>query len=164
MRRPITPRGYNALRAELQKLKAQRPELSHAIEVARAHGDLSENADYDAAKNKMAMSEARINDLEHKLALADVIDPRTLQSLDRVVFGVSVIVEDADSGEERRISLVGADESDADQGRVSVESPFGRALLGKSVGDMVRVKLPAGMRDYELREIFVDYKDEAAEE
>ena len=164
MRRPITPRGYNALRSELQKLKAQRPALSHAIEVARAHGDLSENADYDAAKNKMAMSESRINDLEHKLALADVIDPRALPGTERVVFGVSVLVEDAESGEEKRMSLVGADESDADLGRISVESPFGKALLGKAVGDLVRVKLPAGTREYELRQIFVDYTDDAPEE
>ncbi|MCB0353230.1 MAG: transcription elongation factor GreA [Bdellovibrionales bacterium] len=159
MRRPITPRGYRDLRDELQRLKGMRPELARAIEVARGHGDLSENADYDAAKEKSGLTEAKIRDLESKLASADVIDPRTLGTPSRVVFGVTVLVEDVDSGEERKLMLVGPDESNVDAARISVESPIGKALLGKQVDDIARVKLPSGQREYEIREISVEYED-----
>lgn len=155
----MTPRGYAMMRNELLKLKAMRPELSRAIEIARGHGDISENGDYDAAKNKSGMTEAKIRDFEAKLGLAEVIDPTKLGEPDRVVFGVSVKIADADSGEERSISIVGADESDVDKGWISFESPLGRALIGKSVGDLAKVQLPGGVREYEVIEIFIDYED-----
>lgn len=137
-----------------------RPELARAIEVARGHGDLSENADYDAAKERSGLTEAKIRDFEAKLAAAEVIDPSKLNNVSRVTFGVTVVVEDVDSGEERRLTLVGPDESDADAGRISIESPIGKALLGKEVDDIARVKLPSGQREYEVREICIDYTDE----
>lgn len=160
MKRPITPRGYNALRTELQRLKSTRPELSRAIEVARAHGDISENADYDAAKEKSGLVEAKIRDIEAKLALADLIDPRKITDMGRVVFGVSVKIEDTESGDQKVLSIVGSDESDADRGWISFESPLGRSLIGKNLGDVAKIKLPAGTREYEILEIFVDYKED----
>jgi len=159
MRIPMTPRGYNLMRSELMKLKAMRPQLANAIEVARGHGDLSENADYDAAKEKSGMVEAKIRDLDAKLSQAEVIDPRKLTDLSRVKFGLSVLVEDVDSGEQRRISIVGADESDVEKGWISFESPLGKSLIGKELGDLVRVRLPGGSREYEIHEIFLDYED-----
>ncbi len=163
MKRPITPRGYNAMRAELQRLKATRPELARAIEVARGHGDLSENGDYDAAKEKSGMTEAKIRDLEAKLSMAEIIDPRKLGQPGKVVFGVSVRIEDMNSGEVRALSIVGADESDVDRGWISIESPLGRGLIGKEQGDVARVQLPAGVREYEITEIFIDYIEESTE-
>ena len=160
MKHPMTPRGYDSLRDELQKLKAQRPELANAIEVARGHGDLSENADYDAAKEKSGMVEAKIRDIESKLSLAEVIDPRKLSNLDRVVFGVSVKIEDVDSGEEKVLSIVGAHESDIARGRISFESPLGKGLIGKRAGDIAVMNLPAGKKEYEIHEIFVDYEED----
>jgi acetyl-CoA C-acetyltransferase len=139
MKRPITPRGYNALRTELQKLKAMRPELARAIEVARGHGDLSENGDYDAAKEKSGMTEAKIRDIEAKLSMADIIDPRKLADPQKVVFGVSVRIEDVNSGEARTLAIVGADESDADRGWISIESPLGRGLIGNFGGSLIGV-------------------------
>ena len=162
MKRPMTPRGYAALREELQKLKAMRPELAAAIELARSHGDLSENADYDAARDKSGFVEAKIRDIETKLTNAQVIDPRKLGTITRVVFGVSVRIEDMDSGDERVIHLVGSDESDVEKGRISVESPLGRAMIGKESGDAVRVELPSGAKEYQIVEFFVsqeEYKD-----
>jgi transcription elongation factor GreA len=164
MKRPITPRGYNALRKELLNLKSMRPELANAIEVARAHGDLSENADYDAAKERSGMTEAKIRDIDSKLSSAEIIDPRKLKDPERVVFGVSVVLEDVDSGEERRLSILGADETNIEKGWISLESPLGRALIGKEEGDIAKVKLPGGVKEYEIREIFVDYVDGDEEE
>lgn len=158
MRRPITPRGYAALRQELRRLRAMRPELSRAIEVARGHGDLSENGDYDAAKEKSGMVEAKIRDLETKLTMAELIDPSRLSSSDKVVFGVSVKIEDMDEGEVKTLSILGADESDVERGWISIESPLGRGLIGKAVGEVARVKLPSGVKEYEILEIFIDYK------
>ena len=142
------------------KLKSMRPELSRAIETARGHGDLSENGDYDAAKNKSGMVEAKIRDIELKLSMADIIDPRKLGEPERVVFGVTVEIEDIDSGEKRRLSIVGADESDIDRGWISFESPLGKALIGKPCGDVVKANLPGGVREYEIMEIVIDYEDE----
>lgn len=156
MKRPITPRGYAALRLELNRLKSMRPELAKAIEVARAHGDLSENADYDAAKTKSGLTEAKIRDLEAKLSMAEIIDPARYSNLTKVVFGASVKIEEIVSGDERRLSIVGADESDADRGWISCESPLGRALIGKEEGDVAKVNLPAGVKEYEIKEIFVE--------
>ncbi len=163
MKRPMTPRGYAALRNELMKLKAMRPELARAIEIARGHGDLSENGDYDAAKEKSGMVEAKIRDIEARLSNAEVIDPRKLGTPNRVVFGVSVKLEDVDSGEQRVISLVGAEESDVEKGWISFEAPLGKGVIGKELGDVARVALPGGAREFEILEIFVDYQDEVSE-
>lgn len=156
MKRPMTPRGYAILRRELQKLKSLRPEISRAIETARGHGDISENADYDAAKDRSGMVEAKIRDIEAKLALADVLDLDKLMSQDRVVFGMTVKIEDLNSGEGRTITIVGTDESDVERGLISLESPLGRSMIGKSMGEVVKVQLPSGVREYEIIEIVVD--------
>ena len=161
MKFPMTPRGYNALRSELMKLKASRPELAKAIEIARGHGDLSENGDYDAAKNKSGMVEAKIRDIETRLSTAEVIDPRKITVSDRVVFGVTVEIEEVDSGEQKRITIVGNEESDVAKGWISFESPLGKALIGKQLNDIARVNLPAGKKEYEIMEIIVDYVDES---
>ena len=160
MKRPMTPRGYAALRTELMKLKSMRPELARAIEIARGHGDLSENGDYDAAKEKSGMTEAKIRDIEARLAMAEVIDPRKLGEPSRVVFGSSVKIEDVDTGDLRTISIFGAEESDVEKGWISYEAPLGKALIGKEIGDVVKVPLPAGAREYEVVEIFVVYEEE----
>jgi transcription elongation factor GreA len=160
MKRPMTPRGYAALRTELTRLKAMRPELARAIEVARGHGDLSENGDYDAAKEKSGMTEAKIRDIEARLAMAEVIDPRKLgEEINRVVFGVSVKIEDIESGEQRTLSIFGAEESDIERGWISFEAPLGKALIGKELGDVAKVPLPGGAREYEILEIFVSYEE-----
>ena len=164
MKRPITPRGYNKLRSELKALKSMRPELARAIETARGHGDISENADYDAAKEKSGLTEAKIRDLEMRLAEADIVDPRKLGSPTRVMFGVTVRIEDVDSGEQRTISIYGPDESDVDRGFISFESPLGKGLIGKEEGDVAQIQLPSGKRSYEIMEISVDYNDEVTAE
>lgn len=157
MKRPMTPKGYAALRRELLKLKASRADLALAIEVARGHGDLSENGDYDAAKEKSGMVEAKIRDIEAKLANAEVIDPLTLGQPTRVLFGTSVKIEDIETGEQKKVTIVGADESDVEKGYISFEAPIGKALIGKELGDTARVQAPTGPREYEILEIFVDY-------
>lgn len=154
MKRPITPRGYELLREELLKLRAMRPELSQAIEIARGHGDLSENGDYDAAKEKSGMVEAKIRDLEAKLSWAEIIDPKTLANPAKVVFGVSVKLEETESGEQRVYQVVGADESNIEKGWLSIESPLGKALIGKEPGDII--KAGGAQKEYEILEIFVD--------
>ena len=158
MKRPMTPRGYNTLRSELMKLKAMRPEIARMIEVARGHGDLSENGDYDAAKAKSGMTEAKIRDIEARLALAEIIDPGKFGGVNRVVFGSSVKIEDVDSGEKKVLSIYGAEESDIEKGWISFEAPLGKALIGKEEGDVVKVPLPGGAREYEVLEIFVSYE------
>lgn len=163
MKSPMTPRGYATLRSELMRLKASRVDLAKAIEIARGHGDLSENGDYDAAKNKSGMTEAKIRDIELKLSSADVIDPRKLSNIDRVVFGVTVEIEDVDSGEKKRLSIVGNEESDITKGWISFESPLGKSLIGKQEGDIARVNLPAGKKEYEIMSIVVDYTEDAVE-
>ena len=160
MKHPMTPRGYNALRQELLRLKALRPEIARAIEVARGHGDLSENGDYDAAKERSGMTEARIRDIEAKLSNAEVIDPRKLQNPQRIVFGVTAHILDMESDEEKVLSIVGADESDVQRGWISCESPLGRSLIGREVGDIAKVNLPGGVREYEIIAISVEYRDE----
>jgi transcription elongation factor GreA len=159
MKRPMTPRGYNSLRAELMRLKAMRPEIARMIEVARGHGDLSENGDYDAAKEKSGMTEAKIRDIEARLAMAEVIDPRKLGTPSRVVFGSSVKIEDLDSGDKKVLSIYGAEETDIEKGWISFEAPLGKALIGKEEGDVVKVPLPGGAREYEVLEIFVSYEE-----
>ena len=150
---PITKEGYNRLKDELNNLKSvERPATIKAIEVARAHGDLSENAEYDAAKERQGFIEGRISELDYKLANADIIDPDSLPK-DKVVFGCRILLENVDSGDEVEYQLVGPEESDIDKGRISVSSPIGRAILGKIPGDEVVVQAPGGKRCYELVEI-----------
>ncbi len=158
MKRPMTPRGYATLRAELMRLKALRPEIARMIEVARGHGDLSENGDYDAAKEKSGMTEAKIRDIEARLATAEVIDPLKLGKPVRVVFGSSVKIEDVESGEQKVLSIYGAEESDVAKGWISYETPLGKSLIGKEEGDVARVALPGGAREYEVLEIYVSYE------
>ena len=157
MPRPMTPRGYWILKEELKRLKAERPVIAQAIEAARAHGDLSENADYDAAKNKSGLTEARIRDVEAGLAEAQIIDPRSNPRPGRVAFGSTVKIRDLDSGEEKTVSIYGREESDAAKGWISFEAPLARALIGKVVGDTATLTLPAGRREYEVLEISVQY-------
>jgi len=150
---PITRSGYENLKAELARLKSvERPENIKAIEAARAHGDLSENAEFDAAKERQALLENRINELEYKLAHANVIDPDTL-SKDRAVFACTVVLENIDTGECVEYRLVGPDESNIDIGYISVSSPLGKAILGKETGAEIVLQVPGGKRCYELLEI-----------
>lgn len=152
-RAPMTAVGFGKLKDELRRLKAEeRPSIVREIEAARAHGDLSENAEYHAAKEKQGQLEARIAQLEDRLARAQVIDP-TGQPIDRVRFGFTVDLEDADTGEQVTYTLLGEEEADVAQGRISVTSPVGRALLGKVVGDSVTVQIPKGTREFEVLEI-----------
>ena len=149
----MTPACHRLLRARLKRLKeVDRPANSKAIEIARGHGDLSENADYDAAKEEQAMIEAKIREAETKLALAEVIDPMSLSG-DIVRFGATVTVEDIESGQERRFAIVGEDESDVKAGRISVRAPIARAVIGKSIGDTAQIKSPGGLREVEISEI-----------
>jgi len=150
---PVTPEGYEALKKELENLKrVERPQNIKAIEEARAHGDLSENAEFDAAKDRQGFIEGRIGELGFKLANADVIDPGELPK-DRAVFGTKVLLENIDTGEEVEYQLVGPDESDIGNGRISVSSPLGRAILGKKPGDELTLEVPGGKRVYELVDI-----------
>lgn len=160
MKYPMTPRGYKKLRELLKELKAQRPELALAIDTARQHGDLSENADYDAAKNKSGMIEAKIRDTEARLSVAEVIDPLALKSIDKVVFGVSVKLEDVDSSEQKTLSIVGTEESDIPKGWISYDSPLAKALMGKSVSDIAELNVKGAVKTYEILEIFVDYQND----
>ncbi len=147
---PMTLRGKERLDSELKDLiQVQRPAVIKAIEEARSHGDLSENADYDAAKERQGFIEARIGEIQHKLAMAEVIDPSKLQS-DRVVFGATVLLEDCELGKEIQYQIVGADESDVKKGLLSVMSPLARGLIGKRKGDVVEVVSPSGAKGYEI--------------
>jgi len=150
---PITREGYARLKKELVNLKSvERPSNIKAIEEARAHGDLSENAEFDAAKERQSFIEGRIMDLEYKLGNADIIDPDTL-SRDFARFGCTVQLENIDTGDEVRYQLVGPDESDIKEGRISVASPLGQAMIGKQIGDEITIMAPGGKRNYELIEI-----------
>jgi len=150
---PITVEGYETLKKELKQLKTvERPENIQAIEIARAHGDLSENAEFDAAKERQAFIEARINDLQYKIGNADVIDPKMLPN-DKVVFGSTFILENIDSSEEVKYQLVGQEESDISKGKISISSPLGAAILGKKPDDEIVVQAPGGKRTYELIDI-----------
>jgi transcription elongation factor GreA len=159
---PMTPAGHAWMKAQLKRLKdVERPAIAKAIEIARGHGDLSENADYDAAKEEQGMIEARIREYETKLALSQVIDPTSLSG-DRVKFGATVTMEDADTGEEKTYTIVGAHEADIKLGRISVSAPVARALIGKQVGEEVTVRTPKGTRVVEILEVQwlpVEWKD-----
>jgi transcription elongation factor GreA len=149
----MTPTGYQKLQEELERLiKIERPNNIKDISEARAHGDLSENAEYHAAKEKQSFLEGRIQELKTKIALADVIDPSKI-SQDKVAFGAKVKVMDISSSEEKTFTLVGQDEADAKNGRISISSPVGRALLNKETGDVVTIKAPARTLEYEILEI-----------
>jgi transcription elongation factor GreA len=149
---PMTPAGAQKLKDELLRLKEERPKISREIGIAREHGDLSENAEYHAAKERQGLVEARIKDIEDKLARAEVIDPSKLQG-DRVRFGARVLLTNLDTDEETTYQIVGADEADINQGLISISAPLARALIGKSLGDEVVVQLPAGTRRYEIGSI-----------
>lgn len=150
---PITKQGYETLKQELDQLrKKERPKNIKAIEEARAHGDLSENAEFDAAKERQSFLDARINELEYKLANAEVIDPGTL-SKDKAVFGCTVVLENVDTGDEVTYQLVGPEESNIKEGRISVASPLGTAIVGKQLGDEIIIDAPGGRRNYELVDI-----------
>ena len=149
MRYPMTPRGLSALKRELRECKAERPRLAEVILTARELGDISENADYDAAKERQGFLEGRIAELESKLAQADVIDPTTLSG-DRVVFGAIVRLEEADSGEQVTYQIVGDDEADVKKGLISISSPLARALINHEEGDEVTARVPSGTRVYEI--------------
>lgn len=137
---------------ELNALKAERPKISQEIGVAREHGDLKENAEYHAAKEKQGLCEARIAEIEDKLARAEVIDPSTLGG-EKVKFGAFVELEDVDNGKVVTYRLVGPDESDLKQGKISITSPVARALVGREVGDEVQVQTPGGVRNYEVSDV-----------
>jgi transcription elongation factor GreA len=148
---PLTKRGAEKLKEELQRLKTvERHAVIQAIAEARALGDLSENAEYDAAKDKQGFIEGRILELEGKLAAAQVIDPATLDAGGRVVFGATVDLEDEDTGAAVTYQIVGDDEADLKLGLVSISSPIARALIGKEVGDVAEVRAPGGVKSYEI--------------
>src|SRR4030042_4808812 len=150
---PITPEGYQKLQEELERLlKVDRPKNIKDISEARAHGDLSENAEYHAAKERQSFIEGRIQELKTKLALADVIDPAKITQ-DKIAFGAKVKVIDLSTDEEKTFMLVGPDEADVKNGRISISSPVGKALLNKGVGDTVTIKVPARTLEYEILEI-----------
>lgn len=151
---PLTKRGADQLRDELQRLKSvERPSVINSIAEARAQGDLSENAEYDAAKEKQGFIEGRIAEIESKLAAAQVIDPATLDAEGRVVFAATVELEDLDSGSMVTYQIVGDDEADIDHGLISVSSPIARALIGKFEGDVAAVQAPGGVREYEIMSV-----------
>lgn len=150
-RTPMTLRGAENLRAELKKLKSEsRPNVIKAIAEARAHGDLSENAEYHAAREQQSFIEGRINEIEHRLGQAEIIDVTKLAPTGRVVFGATLELQDEDSGAKVRYQLVGDDEADIKAGLLSVSSPIARALIGKVEGDVVDVTTPGGTRTYEI--------------
>ena len=150
----MTTLGAMRLREELQRLKSiERPSVINAISEARAQGDLSENADYDAAKERQGFIEGRIAEIEGKLSMAQIIDPRSLVNEDRVVFAATVTLEDVDSGEKVTYQIVGEDEADLKVNKISINSPIARALIGKSEGDVATVRAPGGEREVEIGEI-----------
>jgi transcription elongation factor GreA len=153
MKTPMTRRGAELLRSELQRLKSvDRPATTQAIAEARGHGDISENAEYEAARERQGMIEARIRDIEAKLANAQVIDPKLLHAEGRCVFGATVELEDQ-AGESATWQIVGEDEADIKEGRISVSSPMARALIGKEPGESVEVQTPGGPKRYEIVDV-----------
>jgi len=150
---PMTPQGKKALEVELKHLTSvERPAVVKAIEEARAHGDLSENADYDAAKERQGFIEGRIREIGDRLARAEVIDPTKIKS-DKIVFGATVVLEQQESGEEVTYQIVGIDEADIKKGKVGINSPMARALIGRSEGEEVIVHAPKGKLHYDVVEI-----------
>ncbi len=153
---PMTRAGYEKLQDEVKRLKSvERPKVVKEIEVARAHGDISENAEFHAAKERQSHIEGRIRMIDDRIARAQVIDPSG-QNADQVRFGTTVELVDTDTDDEVTYMIVGEDEADAAQGRISITSPVARALLGKAVGDAVTVRVPKGTREFEILEIRID--------
>ncbi|MBK7815202.1 MAG: transcription elongation factor GreA [Rhodocyclaceae bacterium] len=151
---PITLRGAELLREELKRLKTvERPAVVAAIAEARSHGDLSENAEYDAAKERQGFIEGRIAEVEGKLGNAQIIDPAALDADGRVVFGATVDLEDMDSGQKVSYQIVGDDEADIKVSKISLNSPVARSLIGKFAGDVVEVQTPGGRREYEILDV-----------
>jgi transcription elongation factor GreA len=151
---PLTVRGAELLRAELHELKSvQRPAIITAIAEARSHGDLSENAEYSAAKERQSFIEGRIAELESKISNAQIIDPATIDTDGRCVFGATVDLEDIGGGSSVTYQIVGDDEADIKQGKISISSPIARALIGKYAGDVAEVQAPSGVREYEIIDI-----------
>ena len=151
---PLTVNGAEKMRLELHHLKVvERPSVIAAIAEARAHGDLSENAEYDAAKERQSFVEGRIVELEFKLSNAQIIDPKLLDAEGNVVFGATVELEDMTSGQKVNYQIVGDDEADLKQGKISISSPIARALIGKYPGDVAEVQAPGGVREYEVLDV-----------
>lgn len=151
---PMTKRGHDALQAELQQLKTvDRPRISAAIAEARAHGDLKENAEYHAAREQQGFIEGRIQDIEGKLSNAQVIDVTTMPKTGKVIFGVTVDIVNCETDETRTYQIVGDDEADIKNNKISVNSPIARGLIGKEEGDIVGIQTPAGMVEYEIAEV-----------
>lgn len=151
---PITKYGAELLKEELQRLKSKdRPAVINAISEARAQGDLSENAEYDAAKERQSFIEGRIAELEGKLSAAQIIDPTTLDAEGRIVFASTVDLEDLESGQKVTYQIVGEDEADLKEKKVSITSPIARALIGKYAGDVVEVNAPSGIREYQVLDV-----------
>jgi transcription elongation factor GreA len=150
-RSPMTARGAELLRVELKRLKSEdRPRVIRAISEARSHGDLSENAEYHAAREQQGFIEGRIKEIESRLAVAEIIDVTALPPTGKVVFGATVQIEDTDSGQAVTYQIVGEDEADIRGGRISITSPIARALIGKLQGDIVEVAAPGKTRSYEI--------------
>ena len=150
-RYPMTKNGAMILEQELNKLKTyDRPEVIKAIAEARSHGDLSENAEYDAAKNKQAFIEGRITELEAKLSLAQIIDPSQMEQSDKIIFGATVDLFDLETEKKIKYQIVGDDESNLKLGKISINSPVAKSLIGKEIGNIVEVKAPSGNREYEI--------------
>ena len=151
---PLTLKGAELLRDELHQLKTVgRPNVIAAIAEARSYGDLSENAEYDAAKERQAFIEGRIQEIEGKLSNAQIIDPKLLDADGRCVFGATVDLEDQDSGTQLTYQIVGEDEADIKEGKISVNSPFARAVIGPFAGDVAQVQAPGGLREYEVLDV-----------
>ena len=151
---PLTVLGADMLKQELQQLKSvARPSVIEAIAEARSHGDLSENAEYEAAKERQGFSEGRIAEIEHKLSLAHIIDPKEIHAEGKVVFGSTVTLQDLDNEEEVVYQIVGEDEADIKQRKISVGSPIASALIGKEEGDVAEVQAPGGVREYEIVQV-----------
>jgi transcription elongation factor GreA len=148
----MTPKGAAKVREELARLKAERPKISRDIGTARDHGDISENAEYHAAKERQGMVEAQIKDLEDKLSRSEIIDPARLSGT-RIRFGATVSLANVETDEKVTYQIVGADEANIDEGTISISAPLARALIGKEVGDEVAVSLPVGKRTYEVLEV-----------
>ena len=148
---PLTVAGAEKLKAELQQLKSvARPEVIAAIAEARSHGDLSENAEYEAAKDRQGFIEGRIAELESKLSHAQIIDPTEIHAEGKIVFGATVTVSDLETDEEATYQIVGDDEADIKTGKISVNSPIARAMIGKEEGDVAEVQAPSGVREYDI--------------
>lgn len=151
---PMTVEGHSVLKEELRRLKAEdRPSIIQQIAEARAHGDISENAEYHAAKERQGFIEGRIQEIEGKLGNAQIIDPRALEADGRCVFGATVDIEDVESGDTVSYQIVGDDEADIKAGKISVGSPVARALIGKFAGDLAQVQAPGGVREYEILDV-----------